>query len=86
MGVKCNTDHHLVCTKLKFGWNYRRNLVNKTNQKMRRFDVKKLNSGGSGASGCPVADHYLESVLERASALWPEDGVVGEKWKAVRLH
>ena len=43
--------------------------------------LRNFNSGGSGASGCPVADHYLESVLERASALWPEDGVVGEKWK-----
>ena len=57
-GAYCNTDHHLVCTRLKFGRNYRRNPVNRTDHKMRRFDVEKFNSGGSGAGGCPVADHY----------------------------
>ena len=45
-GAYCNNDHHLVCTRLKFG-------------------------------------RYLETVLERASASYMEDGVVlEEKWLA----
>jgi len=36
---------------------------------MRRLDIEKLNSGGSGVSGSPIADHYLESVLERTIIL-----------------
>ena len=80
-GAYCNADHHLVYTKLKFRWNYRRNSI-EADQKM-RFDVEKLSSGGSGADGCAVADHYLETVLDRASASWPEDGAVEEKWQVV---
>jgi len=82
-GAYCNTDHHLVCVKLKFGWNHRRNVVDKADQKERRFDVGKLYASGNEAGDHLVADQYLECVLERASASWPEDGTVEEKWKAV---
>ena len=30
-----------------------------------------------------VVDHYIETVLEKASESWPEDGTVDEKWQAV---
>ena len=70
-GAYCNTDHHLVCARLKFERNNRRSYANKADQKM-RFNVGKLNCSESDTNGCWVADC---SVLNRVSASWPEDGI-----------
>ena len=50
---------------------------------MKHFDVGILSSGGHGVGGGTVANHYIETVLEKASESWPEDGAVAEKWQAV---
>ena len=68
-GAYCNTDHHLVCARLKFERKNRRSYANKADQKMRRFNVGKFNCSESDTNGCWVADC---SVL---SASWPEDGI-----------
>ena len=82
-GAYCNTDHRLVCVGLKFKKNYLRNSGGRGDQKMRRFDVEKLNASGNDVGGCQVADQYLESVLQKAGASWSEDGAVKEKCIAV---
>ena len=65
--------------RLKFGRKYRRNFSSRADWNMRRFDVEKLNASGNDVGGCLIADQYLESVLQRASASWPKDGAMKEK-------
>ena len=66
-----NIDHNLVCMKFKQKKPYRRR------HETRRFDVSQLRTGGSGHGGeVPVSMRFVEEVLERLHAVWPDDFVL----------
>ena len=79
-GAFCNTDHHLVCTRLYFGRRHCSGASGRGNHwdKMMRYDVGKLSHDDS-ASTC-----YLETVLERFSESWSVNGTLAEKWQVVK--
>ncbi|XP_065886632.1 uncharacterized protein [Dysidea avara] len=79
-GAVCNTDHNLVCMEFKLKKPYRRR--HECKMEKRRFDVSQLRSGVDGDTGCeaPVSMRFVEEVLERAHAVWPDDGNIDEQW------
>ena len=80
-GAFCNTDHHLVCTKLYFGRRYCSGASGLGNywDKMMRYDVGKLSHDDS------VSTCYLETVLEKFSKSWSVNGTLAEKWQVVKV-
>ena len=80
-GAVCNTDHHLVCAKLRLpGVRYGKRRGSRAKDK--RFDVEKMAISKDGESA--VRDEYLEKVLERARKAWCEENGVDEKWMAIQ--
>ena len=80
-GAVCNTDHHLVCAKLRLrGIRYGRRRGSRAKDK--RFDVEKMAISKDGESA--VRDEYLEKVLEKAREAWCEDNGVDEKWLTIQ--
>ena len=79
-GAFCNTDHHLVCTRLYFGRRHCSGASGWGNHwdKMMRYDVGKLSHDDS------VSPCYLETVLERFSESWSVNGTLAEKWQVVK--
>ena len=84
-GAVCNTDHNLVCMEFKLKKPYRRR--HECKMEKRRFDVSQLRSGADGDTGCeaPVSMRFVEEVLERAHAVWPDDGNIDEQWSVFRV-
>jgi len=60
-GAYCNTNHHLVCVKLKFGRKYK-TIRGILLVKMRRFHAQKLDASKNNFDGCLVTVQHLESV------------------------
>jgi len=63
----CNTDHNLICMKLKLKKPYRRR--HECRMEKRRFDVLQLRSGDDTdtSSEAPVSVKLVEKVLQRES-------------------
>ena len=83
-GAVCNTDHHLVCMRLRLKKPYRRRRQGVVER--RRFDVTQLRTCADNDSGCgaPLKVKFVEEVLKRAHAVWPTDGDVDEQWSVLR--
>ena len=81
-GAECNTDHHLVCMKLRV----KRTPGGKASKdaKCKRFDVEKLKTGCSGEEEESVRSRYVQGVLERAEDVWHDEAGVEGKWSAVK--
>ena len=81
-GAKCNTDHHLVCMKLRL----KRTPGGRVSEgvKYRRFDVLKLRDKCAGVEEESVKSQYLQEVLERAENEWCDKVGVEGKWSAVK--
>ena len=71
--AECNTDHHLVCMKLRM----KRTLGGRVNKgvKCRRFEVEKLRVRSTVDEEESVKSKYLQGVLEMT-------GVTAQMWKA----
>ena len=81
-GAVCNTDHHLVCVKLRLqrDWHAKHKSV-----KNKRFDVVKLSVRcEDGRRDSEARDKFVQSVLSRASEEWCDGASVDDKWSAVR--
>ena len=78
-GAECNTDHHLVCMKLRM----KRTQGGRVNKgvKCRKFDVEKLRVRCADDEEESVKSKYLQGVLEKAE---DDDTSVEGKWSAVR--
>ena len=80
-GAVCNTDHHLVCAKLRL-W---RTPCGKRarKEKSRRYNVDKLATGHEEDGS--VRDEYLQKVSERVNDAWCEEEIgVDGKWSVIR--
>ena len=62
---QCNTDHNLVCMKLKFKKPYRRRRECRIEK--RRFELRSGDDTDT-SSEAPVSVRFVEEVLERAHA------------------
>ena len=83
-GAVCNTDHHLVCAKLRLLRAQCRRRSSEGGAKGKKYNVEKLIvSRGKDEEGEAVRSEYLEKVLERAREDWSEEDGVDEKWSAV---
>ena len=83
-GAVCNTDHHLVCAKLRLLRAQCRRRSSGGGAKGKKYNVEKLIvSRGKDEEGEAVRSEYLEKVLERAREDWSKADGVDEKWSAV---
>ena len=84
-GAECNTDHQFVYARLRMaGCGYRRKAY--VNGKG-TYDVSKLvrvRQGDYDGSDQLVMEEFQEEVVERARAVWPEEGMAENKWTALR--
>ena len=84
-GAECNTDHQLLCMKIKMLGTCHRRIVSTV--RTRRFDVAKLARNGrleEGPSEVPQREVFQQQVADRASAAWPVEGSAEDKWDAMR--
>ena len=83
-GAVCDTDHNLVCLKLRIRKPYKRKQC--CVLKGRRFDATKLRTSVPGDSddGEPLKLTFVTQVLEKAHAVWPVENDVDGQWSALR--
>ena len=84
-GAECNTDHQLLCMKIKMLGTCHRRIV--PTVRTRRFDVAKLARNvrlEEGPSETPQQEAFQQQVANRASAAWPVEGSAEDKWEAMR--
>ena len=84
-GAECNTDHQLLCMKIKM----QRNCYHRSRPpgQSRRHDVSVLARGSSGAEEQPgpaQREAFQEQAADRAATSWPYDGAAEEKWAIMR--
>ena len=70
-GAFCNTDHNLVCTRLRFGRRRYHGMSEKRSPRVKHYDVGKLNCQDS------TAVHYLKAVLDQ----FDNSGWMMKHWK-----
>ena len=84
-GAECNTDHQLLCMKIKMLGTCHHRIV--PTVRTRWFDVAKLARNGrpeEGPSEAPQWEAFQQQVADRASAAWPTEGSAEDKWEAMR--
>ena len=86
-GVVCNTDHHLVCAKLRLLRAQCRRRSSGGGTKGKKYNVEKLIvSRGKDEEGEAVRNEYLEKVLVRAREDWSEEDVWMRNGQQYFLH
>ena len=85
-GSVCDTDHNLVCLKLRTRKPYKRK--QRCVLKGRRIDVTKLRTSVPGDSdgGEPLKLTFVTQVLEKAHAVWPVERDIDGQWSALQGH
>ena len=83
-GAVCDTDHNLVCLKLRIRKPYKRK--QRCVLKGRRFDATKLSTSVPGDSDGsePLKLTFVTQVLEKAHTVWPVESDVDGQWSALR--
>ena len=77
-GAVCDTDHNMVCLKLRLKKPHKRKQRCVTRDW--RFDVIQLRTN---VDGDPLKLKFVNQVLERTHAVWPDDGNVDEQWSVL---
>ena len=84
--AECNTDHQLLRAKVRIVQR-KRVIKKKSGVEGKRYEVSGLvrcKMTEDTSTGRSLQQDYIESVLEKAAAAWPEKGTVEEKWGAMR--
>ena len=68
----CKTDQHLVCTRLKLEWRFRKNTNRSSNHES--FDIGKLGSSRWVYSGCAVSYYNIVERPGQMMELWKRNG------------
>ena len=82
-GAICNTDHHLVCVKLRLQRSARHGKRG-SGERNRRFNVEKMAVRLScGKRDEAVRDKFVATVLDKTREGWCDEATVTDKWLTV---
>ena len=83
-GAECNTDHQLLCVKIRMSAPCQRGKAPLSRGK--RFDVSKLTRNETAVKqhGSSWREEFQQQAGERASKNWPEEGTAEDKWEVLQ--
>ena len=84
-GAECNTDHQLLCAKVRMKGSFPRPRRRSDDHRL-RYVTKLRNACGEEEqeSGQSVRTEFVSGVLERARDEWPEEQSAEEKWRVMK--
>ena len=80
-GAECNTDHQLLCVKIKMSVPCHHGKV--PSNRGKRFDVSKLVCADK-QYGSSWPKEFQKQAADRASKNWPEEGTAQDKWEVLQ--
>ena len=85
-GAECNTDHQLLCAKVRMKGSFLRPRQRSDGHRL-HYDATKLRSAYGEIekeSGQSATTEFVSGVLERARAEWPKEQSAEKKWRVMR--
>ena len=84
-GAECNTDHQLLCVKIRMSMPCRHGKAPASRGK--RFDVSKLarkERSTDEQHELSRREEFQQQAAEKAATNWPEDGTAEDKWQVLQ--